>query len=165
MFAFICLWLLCHRQNTLQTDVSLIPLTNRSCCYHCQKWSPRFENCILVIRTCLKKKKLYAFKVFQILLFFFPPWTNIRTKPAVSASRYPVSTQYSSNQNRMPSTLQGLFFLSGLKAEQESSVCSFFSTLFGFACRFAPFLGTWQATLYMWENNSRLVRRQRLVPA
>lgn len=57
------------------------------------------------------------------------------------------------------------FFLSVLKAEQESSVCSFFSALFGFARRLVPFLGTWQAMIHMWENNSQLSRRQRLLPA
>lgn len=41
------------------------------------------------------------------------------------------------------------FFLSVLKAEQESSVCSFFSALFGFARRLVPFLGTWQAMIHM----------------
>lgn len=41
------------------------------------------------------------------------------------------------------------FFLSVLKAEQESSVRSFFSALFGFACRLVPFLGTWQAMIHM----------------
>lgn len=34
------------------------------------------------------------------------------------------------------------FFLSVLKAGQESSVYSFFSALFGFARRLVPFLGT-----------------------
>lgn len=41
------------------------------------------------------------------------------------------------------------FFLSILKAEQESNVCSLFSALFGFARRLVPFLGTWQAMIHM----------------
>lgn len=103
------------RTNTLRY---ICHSTNyRSCCHHHQWYSLHLETCILVIRTLI-----YIYVYVYIYIFFF--LNQLQNKNTSVCFKVPcLSSQYRSNQNRMPSTLKGLFLPLSTESWPGSSVC------------------------------------------